>query len=157
MDAFIQFLIDWGYLGIFLSAFLAGTVVPFSSEAVLAALVMPSTGLSVVVCVACASVGNWLGSLVCYWMGRLGRIEWLEKYFRIERGQIERMRNYLGGKGSWVGFFSFLPMVGDVIAVALGFLRSSLLYAAFFMLAGKVVRYVFVVMTVRGLLTAFGL
>ncbi len=157
MDAVIQFLIDWGYLGIFLSAFLAGTIVPLSSEAVLVALILPGTGLNVVLCVALASVGNWLGGLVCYWMGRLGKLEWLEKYFRIERAKIDRMRIYLGGKGSWVGFFSFLPVVGDVIAVALGFLRSHLLYVSIYMLAGKVVRYVFVVMAAKGVFTALGL
>ena len=43
MDAFINFLIEWGYLGMFLSAVLAGSVVPFSSEAVLAALVLGET------------------------------------------------------------------------------------------------------------------
>ena len=46
MDAFIQFLIHWGYLGLFISALLAGSLVPFSSEVVLGALVIPATGLN---------------------------------------------------------------------------------------------------------------
>ena len=84
MDAFINFLIEWGYLGMFLSAVLAGSVVPFSSEAVLAALVLPSTGLSPVICLLSASAGNLLGSLTCYAMGRMGRMDWLEKYFHMK-------------------------------------------------------------------------
>ena len=39
MDAILQFLIDWGYWGLFLGSFIAGSVLPFSSEAVLAACV----------------------------------------------------------------------------------------------------------------------
>lgn len=57
MDALVQFLIDWGYLGMFFSALLAGSVVPFSSEAVLAALVLPGTGLNPVLCIVFASLG----------------------------------------------------------------------------------------------------
>ena len=53
MDALVQFLIDWGYLGMFFSALLAGSVVPFSSEAVLAALVLPGTGLSMFIGICC--------------------------------------------------------------------------------------------------------
>ena len=41
MDAILQFLIDWGYWGLFLGSFIAGSVLPFSSEAVLAACVGP--------------------------------------------------------------------------------------------------------------------
>ena len=54
MDAILQFMIEWGYLGMFLSALIAGTVVPFSSEAVLVALI--SMGLNPVVCVLAATV-----------------------------------------------------------------------------------------------------
>jgi nanoRNase/pAp phosphatase (c-di-AMP/oligoRNAs hydrolase) len=56
MDVVIQFLIDWGYLGMFLSALIAGTVVPFSSEAVLVALI--SMGLNPIACVLAATAGN---------------------------------------------------------------------------------------------------
>ena len=120
MDAFINFLIEWGYLGMFLSAVLAGSVVPFSSEAVLAALVLPSTGLSPVICLLSASAGNLLGSLTCYAMGRMGRMDWLEKYFHMKREKVERMQAYLNGRSGFMAFFAFLPIIGSVIAVALG-------------------------------------
>lgn len=62
MDAFInsviQLLIDWGIPGLFLSALLAGSIVPFSSELVLVALV--EVGLSPVTCVLAAALGNTL-------------------------------------------------------------------------------------------------
>lgn len=155
MEMLTQLLADWGYVGMFLSALLAGSIVPFSSEAVLAALVLPGTGLNVTLCVVFASLGNLLGSLTCYWMGHLGKMEWLERYFHMKREKVERMRIYLQGRGCWMAFFAFLPIVGSVIAVALGFLRSNVLYVSCYMLAGKVLRYVLVVMAARGLLSFF--
>ena len=151
MDAFIDFLIQWGYLGMFLSAVLAGSVVPFSSEAVLAALVLPSTGLTPVICLIAASVGNLLGSLTCYGMGRLGRMDWLEKYFHMKREKVERMQAYLNGRSAFMAFFAFLPIIGSVIAVALGFLRSNIWVVSASMLLGKVLRYVLVILAARGL------
>ena len=151
MDAFIDFLIQWGYLGMFLSAVLAGSVVPFSSEAVLAALVLPSTGLNPVICLIAASVGNLLGSLTCYGMGRLGRMDLLEKYFHMKREKVERMQAYLNGRSAFMAFFAFLPIIGSVIAVALGFLRSNIWVVSASMLLGKVLRYVLVILAARGL------
>ena len=151
MDAFIDFLIQWGYLGMFLSAVLAGSVVPFSSEAVLAALVLPSTGLNPVICLIAASVGNLLGSLTCYGMGRLGRMDWLEKYFHMKREKVERMQAYLNGRSAFMALFAFLPIIGSVIAVALGFLRSNIWVVSASMLLGKVLRYVLVILAARGL------
>ena len=151
MDAFIDFLIQWGYLGMFLSAVLAGSVVPFSSEAVLAALVLPCTGLNPVICLIAASVGNLLGSLTCYGMGRLGRMDWLEKYFHMKREKVERMQAYLNGRSAFMAFFAFLPIIGSVIAVALGFLRSNIWVVSASMLLGKVLRYVLVILAARGL------
>ena len=152
MDAFINFLIEWGYLGMFLSAVLAGSVVPFSSEAVLAALVLPSTGLSPVICLLSASAGNLLGSLTCYAMGRMGRMDWLEKYFHMKREKVERMQAYLNGRSGFMAFFAFLPIIGSVIAVALGFLLSNIWVVSISMLAGKMLRYILVILAARGLI-----
>ena len=57
MDAILQFLIDWGYWGLFLGSFIAGSVLPFSSEAVLAACVGP-LGLDPVISITAATAGN---------------------------------------------------------------------------------------------------
>lgn len=155
MDAFINFLIEWGYLGMFLSAFLAGSIVPFSSEAVLIALVHPSTGLNVAVCIASASAGNLLGSLTCFWLGHFGKMEWLEKYFHIKREKVVKMQDYLNGKSALMAFFAFLPVVGTIIVVALGFLRSNVWVVTISMLAGKVLRYILVVMAALGVFSSF--
>ncbi len=82
MDAFVQFFIDWGYWGMFLSAFIAGSIVPLSSEAVLIACVGP-LHLSPWLCLLAATAGNVSGGMTCYWLGTLGNMEWIEKYAHV--------------------------------------------------------------------------
>ena len=77
MEAITEFLIDWGYWGLFLSAFIAGSVLPFSSEAVMVVLV--GMGLDSAGCIAAAALGNTLGGMTCYWIGTLGRTEWITR------------------------------------------------------------------------------
>ena len=87
MYAFIetvsQILIDWGYPGLFISALLAGSIVPFSSEIVLLGLV--KLGLDPTLCLISASLGNTAGGMTCYYMWGLGKVSWIEKYFRVEK------------------------------------------------------------------------
>lgn len=101
MDAILQFLIDWGYWGLFLGSFIAGSVLPFSSEAVLAACVGP-LGLDPVISIAAATAGNVAGGMTCYWMGHLGNMEWIEKYFHVKKRRwIVRSGLYTDGVPGW--------------------------------------------------------
>ena len=81
MDTLIQWLIDWGYPGLFLSAFLAGSLIPFSSEIVLLTLV--KLGLAPVICRALATAGNTLGGMCCYVMGWAGRSVLFDRFLLI--------------------------------------------------------------------------
>lgn len=139
VDSLVQLLTDWGYIGLFISALLAGSIVPFSSELVMGALV--AMGLEPWLCVLAATLGNTLGGLTCYWLGRLGRIDWIEKYLGVKREKVERMQRFLQGRGALMAFFAFLPFVGEAIAVALGFMRSNLWLTTVSMFAGKLARY----------------
>ena len=139
IESLVQLLTDWGYLGLFISALLAGSIVPFSSELVMGALV--AIGLEPWLCVLAATLGNTLGGLTCYWLGRLGRIDWIEKYLGVKREKVERVQRFLQGRGALMAFFAFLPFVGEAIAVALGFMRSNLWLTTVSMFAGKLARY----------------
>lgn len=150
MDTIIQFLIDWGYWGMFASAFLAGSIIPFSSEAVLAALVHPSTGLNIYICLFAATFGNALGSLTCYELGRLGKIQWLETYFRMDPNKIRAWRIYLYNRSAFMAFFAFVPIIGTLIIVSLGFLRSNIWAVSISMFIGKLLRYIVVLLIARG-------
>ena len=154
MDAFInsviQLLIDWGIPGLFLSALLAGSIVPFSSELVLVALV--EVGLSPVTCVLAAALGNTLGGMTCYYMGHLGKVDWIEKYFKVKKEKVDRMEAFLQGKGALMAFFAFLPFVGEVIAIALGFMRSNIWLTTISMFAGKLIRYILMSLALKGII-----
>ncbi|WP_300813888.1 YqaA family protein [uncultured Bacteroides sp.] len=154
VDTLIQLLTDWGYFGLFVSALLAGSIVPFSSELVLAALV--KLGLNPTLCILSAALGNTVGGMTCYYMGRLGRIDWIEKYFKVKQEKVERMQRFLQGKGALMAFFAFLPFVGEAIAIALGFMRSNLVLTTTSMFAGKLLRYVAMLWALQGALTAIG-
>nr|WP_321374447.1 YqaA family protein [uncultured Bacteroides sp.] len=147
MDAIIatvqQFLIDMGYPGLFVSAMLAGSIVPFSSEVVLVVLI--KLGFDPLYSVVWASLGNTAGGMSCYFIGYLGKIEWAEKYFKVKHEKILKMQKFLQGKGAMMAFFAFLPTIGEVISMALGFMRSNVLLTTSSMFVGKLVRYIFVV------------
>lgn len=140
MDTLIQWLIDWGYPGLFLSAFLAGSLIPFSSEIVLLTLV--KLGLDPVICLALATAGNTLGGMSCYMMGWAGRTDWIERYLHIKEERVVKMQQFLQGRGAMMAFFAFLPFVGGVLAVALGFMRSNVPITTCSMLVGKLLRYI---------------
>lgn len=144
MDAFIEsasaLLIEWGLPGLFISALLAGSIVPFSSELVLVALV--NLGLPPVACIISAALGNTAGGMTCYYMGRLGKISWIEKYFKVKKEKVDKMVNFLQGKGALMAFFAFLPAIGEVIAIALGFMRSNTWITLGSMFLGKLIRYI---------------
>lgn len=133
-------LAEYGYWGLLLASFLAATILPFSSEVVFAALI--AAGSDIGTSIAYATVGNSVGGATCYYLGRLGKIEWLERWFKIDRKKINQMIARLQTKGAMVGFFGFLPAVGDLMLVALGFMRASAPIVMISMTVGKFLRYV---------------
>ncbi len=140
MEALQQALIDYGYWGMFLSAILAGSVVPFSSEVVMLGLL--AAGLDKWGLIIWATVGNVLGALLTYYMGRLGRIDWIEKYCHVKKERLDKMQRWLQGRGAWVAFWGFIPIFGNVLLIALGLMRSNFPITTASMTAGKFMRYV---------------
>ncbi|SCH79101.1 Inner membrane protein yqaA [uncultured Bacteroides sp.] len=147
----LQFLTEWGYWGMFISAFLAGTVLPFSSEAVLLACI--GLGLDPVLSTLSTTAGNALGGLTCYWIGHLGKMEWIEKYLGVKKKQMDKAERFIKGKGSWIAFLSFLPVIGDAILVVLGLMRANAIIVAISMTLGKLARYAILVATTLKLIS----
>ena len=134
-------LVQFGYVGVFLAGFLAATILPFSSEMVFIALIV--AGFNPFWCLICASIGNWLGGLTNYYLGILGKLVWIEKYFKVRHCNILKMQKFLYDKGAWFAFFCFLPMIGELIALALGFMRANQVVVCIAMFLGKFLRYLF--------------
>ena len=135
----MELLIEYGYIGVFIASFLAATILPFSSEIVLTGVLLG--GAAYWPCMIAATIGNFLGGMTCYWLGKIGKIEWIKKYLRLNISKLERIQARIQKKGAWIGFFAFLPGVGDFIAVALGFMRANVWIVAASMLIGKALRY----------------
>jgi membrane protein YqaA with SNARE-associated domain len=131
---------SYDLLGLFFASFLAATVVPFSSEALLSYLIISGTDPYVAVLVA--TTGNWLGGMSSYGIGYLGKWEWIEKYLRVKRESIEKWHNRLYRRGAVFAFLTWVPAVGDIFAVGLGLLRANVFITAASMLAGKFLRYI---------------
>ena len=93
-------------------------------------------------CLISAALGNTVGGMTCYYMGRLGKISWIEKYFKVKKEKVDKMVNFLQGKGALMAFFAFLPAIGEVISIALGFMRSNIWLTVASMFAGKLIRYI---------------
>jgi len=134
--------VEWGYPGLFISAALAGSIVPFSSEVVL--IVLIKMGLDPFYSVLWASLGNTVGGMSCYYIGYLGKVEWAEKYFKVKHEKIQKMQIFLQGKGALMGFFGFLPTFGEIIAMTLGFMRSNVIITTASMFVGKLIRYIII-------------
>ncbi len=123
---------ETGLWGLFASAFISATILPGSSEVVLIGLLSKYPEL-LWTAIAVATVGNTCGGVTSYWMGRLlpnkaeGRaIEWLKKY------------------GMWSLLFSWVPLFGDALCVAAGWMRFNVWKCMVLFAIGKLFRYLLV-------------
>ncbi len=130
---------ELGLLGLFIGTFLAATIFPFSSDALyIAVLAATKNPLG---CFVTGTIGNWLGSVFSYWIGWLGRWEWLEKWFKVKRETLEKQKERIDKYGVWLALICWVPVIGDVIAIALGFYKTRPLPTIVLMLVGKASRF----------------
>lgn len=139
MGALIDILIDFGYWGMLAAAFLAGSFFPFSSEAVMTALV--AVGLNPVQLTIYATIGNVAGGLFNYGVGSMGRLDWIEKYLHVSKESLDKATKFMGGHGAWMGFFAFVPILGSAITICLGLMRANLIISVISITLGKFIRY----------------
>ncbi|MGN1212154.1 MAG: YqaA family protein [Candidatus Cryptobacteroides sp.] len=128
-----------GLLGLFIGTFLAATILPFSSD-VLYMAVLAATG-NPVGCLVWGTLGNWLGSVVTYWIGWIGKWEWIEKWFKVKPETLQKQKEYVDKYGVWLALICWVPIIGDVIAIALGFFRTKPAWTMILLLIGKFVRF----------------
>lgn len=135
--------LDAGYLGLFLATFLAATVLPFSSEAILVGTLL--AGLDPLYCLIIASAGNAFGGITSYGLGFLGDWHKLNKWLRVEESRVLRWHETIKKYGSYTAIWCWLPFVGDLIAIALGLFKVRFLPVFFWMTLGKVARYAIII------------
>lgn len=146
MEFLTDILLGYGYWGMLLAAFLAGSFFPFSSEAVMLALL--AAGLEPWPLVVYGTIGNVLGSAVNYVVGHMGRLDWIERYLHISKHSMQRAETFMAGRGALMGFFAFLPVLGSAITILLGLMRANIPLSFLSITAGKFLRYVLLVYSV---------
>lgn len=139
----IETLIQYGPMGMFLAAFLAGSFFPFSSEAVM--LTLLAMGVDSWLLIAYGTAGNVLGSVFNYCIGRMGKEEWFEKYLHVTPQQMDKARRFMRGRGAFMGFFAFIPLLGSAITILLGLMRANIIITFVSITVGKVLRYIFLI------------
>ena len=143
MESLNDFFIHYGYFGMGLASFLAGTFVPFSSEAVMGAL-LATTSMNPVLTVLSGTIGNVMGSMFNYYLGRIGNIRQITRWMHIKERRLRKTRDYVEKRGSWIAAFSFLPIFGTAISISLGILRANVWGVIFWSFVGKFIRYIIV-------------
>ncbi len=134
---------QYGYLGLAIVAFLAGSVIPLSSEAVIVGLWV--AGLDPVALIVWATVANTLGSALNYYLGYQGNVFWIEKLLHISHSKMSSAEVFVQKHGALAGFFSWVPILGSAITVVLGLVKADLFKSFTSMIIGKVLRYVIVI------------
>ncbi len=112
--------LEWGYLGLFVASFLAATILPLSSELFLSALL--AGGASFEPSLSVATLGNWLGGLSSYGLGRLGKWSALERFFGLQKTKIEGAQNKINRWRSFLAFFLLASCSGRSFCCGLGVL-----------------------------------
>ena len=128
-----------GILGLFISAFISSTIAPGGSEVLLAYLVN-SQQYAIVNLVIVATIGNSLGAMTTWGLGL-----WAAKKYPAEHmlsGKHQKPLRAVKQWGSWALLFSWLPVVGDGLCFAGGWLRLSLFSSIVAICLGKVLRYI---------------
>ena len=139
----MEFLLSYGYMGMLVAAFLAASILPFSSEAVMVGL--QAAGLDPIFLIVYGTIGNVLVSMFNYTIGRLGKMEWIEKYLHVKKEDLDKAHRFMAGRGAWMGLLSVIPVVGDVITVALGLMRANVVIVVISVTISKLLRYVLLV------------
>jgi membrane protein YqaA with SNARE-associated domain len=138
------------YVTVFVSAFLAATIIPFSSEiAVTGAL---AAGAEPGPLIAVATLGNTLGAVVGWWLGRLVLRFRDRRWFPASPSELERAQRWFQRFGVWSLLLAWLPIGGDALTVVAGVMRVRLDVFVALVGIGKGLRYAVVVGLLDGLI-----
>lgn len=129
------------YAGLFLAAFLAATLIPAQSESVLTGLILAG-GQPVIVLVAVASLGNILGSVLNWLIGRGVERFRTKKWFPVNEAQLARAQSHYQRFGYWSLLLAWVPIIGDPLTLAAGIMREPLWRFLALVSIGKIGRYI---------------
>ncbi|HIF55252.1 MAG: YqaA family protein [Methylococcales bacterium] len=130
-----------GLWGLFVSAFISSTIAPGGSEVLLGYMVAEKT-FNTETMVLVATIGNTLGAFTTWYLGVLAAKKFPAEHLLSEKKQ--KSLSWVKQWGVWALLFSWLPIVGDGLCFAGGWLKLPLIYSGVAILIGKGIRYIFV-------------
>lgn len=136
-------IILFSYFQLSLISFLAATILPFSSEVVLTTMYL-SNSFETYFLLIFASIGNIMGSITNWYLGKKITLFQNRKWFPVSREQLERSRQYFQKYGLWSLLLAWVPIIGDPLTLLAGVLKVR--FGIFFVLVSisKIFRYVFI-------------
>ncbi len=126
------------YITLFAVSFLAATLLPLGSEALL--LYDISQNYSLLLLWSFATVGNTLGSMLNYWLGLKGEA-YLEKRGHLSAEKMDKARTFFSKYGGWSLLLSWVPIIGDPLTFIAGVLRYNFKWFALIVFVAKGLRY----------------
>jgi len=130
------------YFTLFVVSFLAATLLPLGSEALL--VYETKQNYSLYLLWIFATVGNTLGSMVNYWLGLKGEA-YLEKKGHVSVEKMEKARGFFAKYGGWTLLLSWTPIIGDPLTFIAGVLRYNFKYFALIVFIAKGLRYAIII------------
>jgi len=124
---------------LFVSAFAASTILPLSSEVVLATLARSGSSEPGLL-LAVATVGNTLGATANWALGRYA-VSFRARFISLDEARYQRASRWFNRWGAWCLLFSWLPVIGDPLTLIAGLLRTAFLPFVLLVLIGKAARY----------------
>ncbi len=138
----MEILADFGYIGLFLSSFLAATVLPLSSEVVLGMLLLNDYNSGALVGIA--TTGNVMGALVNYALGFWGSRCVKRRKRVVTNIGLEKARQRFKKYGVISLLFAWVPVIGDPLTVIAGVLKINIFVFLILVTAGKLARYLMI-------------
>ena len=136
----LEFIQNYGIIALFVTSFIAATIVPASSSAILLAAL--AAGAPPVPSLIACSIGNSLGCAANYWLGYLIGKPLIPKLEKSKSGRkaIEYTKKY----GTWSLLISWTPFLGDPLTIAAGIFRISFLKFSIIVYSLRIVGYIII-------------
>ena len=136
------------YVVLFLFSFLASTLIPLGSEWFVYYLVGLEYNILYIVLIA--TIGNYLGAVINYYIGIKGGNTILHKAIKFNDKEIDKASRSFKNYGPVILFFSWLPIIGDPLTFVAGVLKYNFKKFTFYVLLGKMIRYIVIALVIYG-------
>lgn len=137
--AAVTFWEHYGYLGLLAGSFLSALFIPLGADILFVALL--ANDFNPWWCLLLATTGGWLGGLVIYYIGYAGNATRIKKLFHIKEKTLIKQKARIEKYGSLLALIVWVPIIGDVSNVALGFYRTNRIRTFILMYIGRMTRF----------------